>query len=141
MRNHTPAYFHLPADGDLPALDKLAPFLAIVLVEDDVTETWMWDTVRHLVAAGARMVLAWGRDAEAWREAVEDAALEAADYEDVPDEQRVLATAHEDEDLDDVFWFARHRAAHPALALDTVVILHIAPAPRKEAIDAAYADA
>jgi hypothetical protein len=53
----------------------------------------------------------------------------------------VLATAHEDDDMDEVFWFARHRAVHPALPLDTTVIVHIAELPRKEAIEQAYADA
>jgi hypothetical protein len=144
MRNKTLSYLHLPPDADLPALALPAPFMAIVLVEDDgdaVPETWMWDTARWLVASGCRYVLAWGRDCEAWREAVDDAAEEAADYEDIPDERRVLATAHEDDDVDEVFWFARHRAVHPALPLDATLIVHIAAAPRREELEAAYADA
>lgn len=141
MRHTTLNYLHLQPDADLPALALTAPFQAIVLVEDDVTETWMWEAARWLVASGSRYVLAWGRDCEAWREAIDDAAEEAADYEDVPDERRVLATAHEDEDLDEVFWFARHRAVHPALALDAALIVHIAAAPRREALEAAYAEA
>jgi hypothetical protein len=54
-----------------------------------------------------------------------------------------LATAHDaaDEDVDEVFWFTKHRAAHPALPLDAVLIVHIASRPRKEAIETAYADA
>lgn len=136
-------YLHLPPDTDLPALAGRPPFLAIVLAEDEVAETWLWDTARWLVASGARYVQAWGKDAEAWAEAVDDAALEAVDYEDVPDERRVLTAAHdpEDEDIDEVFWFAKHRAAHPVLPLDEVVVVHIAAAPRRDAIDAAYAGA
>jgi hypothetical protein len=133
-------YLHLPADAALPDL-PLSPFLAIVLVEDDVTESWMWDASRWLVASGCRVLLAWGRDCEAWRDAVDDAALEAVDYEDVPDERAVIATSHEDEDIEDVFWFARHRASHPAVPLNAVLILHIAPTPRKDELEAAYADA
>jgi hypothetical protein len=74
---------------------------------------------------------------------VDDAALEAVDYDDVPDDRRVLAAAHDpaDEDVEEVFWFAKHRAAHPALPLDAVLIVHIAAAPRREAIETAYADA
>ena len=128
-------YLHLPPDTDLPALAGRPPFLAIVLAEDDVAETWLWDAARWLVASGARYVQAWGKDAEAWEEAV--------DYEDVPAERRVLTAAHdpEDEDIDEVFWFAKHRAAHPVLPLDEVVVVHIAAAPRRDAIDAAYAGA
>ena len=136
-------YLHLPPDADLPALAERPPFLAIVLAEDDVAETWLWDAARWLVASGARYVQAWGKDAGAWTEAVDDAALEAVDYEDVPDERRVLGTAHdpEDEDIDEVFWFAKHRAAHPALPLDEAIVVHIAAAPRRDAIEAAYNDA
>jgi hypothetical protein len=143
MHRKTLTYLHLPPDADLPDLGARPPFLAIVLVEDEVAEMWLWDVARWLVASGARYVQAWGGDAEAWAEAVDDAALEAVDYEDAPGERQVLTAAHDpaDEDVDEVFWFARHRAAHPALSLDTVLIVHIAQAPRKEEIEAAYADA
>ena len=143
MQRKTLTYLHLPPDADLPELALRSPFLAIVLAEDDVAEMWLWDVARWLVASGARYVQAWGRDAGAWTEAVDDAALEAVDYEDAPDDRQVLTAAHDpaDEDVDEVFWFAKHRAAHPALSLDAVLILHIASAPRKEEIEAAYADA
>lgn len=140
MPAKTPHYLHLPPDGALPEL-KLPPFLAIVLVEDEVSESWMWDACRWLVASGCRYALAWGRDCEAWRDAIDDAALEAFDYDEVPPDQAVLTTAHEDEDIDDVFWFARHRAAHPELPLNAALILHIAINPRQDELEALYADA
>jgi len=86
-------------------------------------------------------VQAWGKDGEAWREMAEDAALEAFDYEDVPDERKLIATAHEDEDLDEVFWFAKHRAAHPSHSFKATIILDIALLNRKDEIEQAYADA
>lgn len=143
MQRKTLTYLHLPPDADLPDLGARAPFLAIVLAEAEVAEMWLWDVARWLVASGARYVQAWGKDAEAWIEAVDDAALEAVDYEDVPDDRQVLVTAHDpaDEDVEETFWFAKHRAAHPTLLLDAVLIVHIASSPRKEAIQTAYADA
>ena len=143
MQRKTLTYLHLPPDAALPGLGDRPPFLAIVLAEDEVAEMWSWDVARWLVASGARYVQAWGKDAEAWIEAVDDAALEAVDYEDAPDDRRVLTAGHDpaDEDMDEVFWFAKHRATHPALSLDAVLILHIAQAPRKEEIEQAYTDA
>ena len=143
MQRQTPTYLHLPPDADLPGLGARPPFLAIVLAEDEVAQMWLWDVARWLVASGARYVQAWGKDAGAWTEAVEDAALEAVDYEDAPEDRRVLATSHDpaDEDVEEVFWFARHRAAHPVLPLDAVLVVHIAEAPRKDEIEAAYAEA
>ena len=139
MNKKTPTYLHLPPDSPLPAL-ALPPFQAIVLLEDEVDEYWMFDAARWLVASGCRYALAWGRDCEAWREAVEDAALEAADYEDAPPERGVLATAHEDEELEDVFWFAKHRAAHPG-KLDTVLILHVGARADRDRLVDAYTEA
>jgi hypothetical protein len=143
MQRNTLTYLHLPPDAALPELGNRPPFLAILLAEDEVAEMWLWDVARWLVASGARYVQAWGKDAEAWTEAVDDAALEAADYEDVPDDRRVLTAGHDpaDEDVDEVFWFAKHRAAHPSLSLDAVLIVHIASAPRREEIEQAYTDA
>ena len=143
MQRKTLTYLHLPPDADLPDLGARPPFLAIVLAEDEVAEMWMWDVARWLVASGARYVQAWGRDAEAWAEAADDAALEAVDYEEAPDERRMMTTWHDpaDEDMDEVFWFSKHRAVHPTLSLDAVLIVHIAQAPRKEDIEQAYAGA
>jgi hypothetical protein len=140
VHKKTLTYLHLPPNADLPALADIAPFQAILLLDaapDDIDELWRFDVCRWLVAAGCRYLLAWGTDCETWREGVEDAALEAADYEDVAPEQAVLTSAHEDEELDDVFWFARHRAAHPGLGLERVVIVHVAPhADRQRMLDA-----
>lgn len=133
-------YLHLLPDTELPDL-HLPPFMAIVLVEDEVSETWQWDASRWLVAAGCRYVLAWGKDCAAWNDAVDEAFQEASDYEDVAPERQVLTASFEDEDMEEVFWFARHRAAHPALPLNTTLILHIASAERKDEIEALYADA
>lgn len=141
MQNHTLKYLHLVPDSPLPELKGMGQFQAIVVLDGEVAEMSMWETVRGLVEAGCMLALVWGKDSEAWREALEDAALEAADYEDVPAERAVLVTAHEDEELDEVFWYARHRAAHPALALREVLIVHIADAPRREELEAAYHDA
>jgi hypothetical protein len=134
-------YLHLLPDGPLPQLMDSAPFLAIVIADEEVAQMWQWEASRWLVEAGCRVLLAWGKDADAWAEAVQEAGQEAFDYEDIPQEQLVVATAHEDDDLDEVFWFARHRAAHPACTLNRTLILHVAGAPRREALEAAWASA
>lgn len=140
MNDKTLRYLHLPPDAELPAL-QLPPFIAIVLAEDEVLDTWQWDASRWLVASGCRYLLAWGKDCAAWNEAVDDAFQEAVDYEDVAPERQVLTASFEDEDMDEVFWFARHRAAHPGAVLNTTLILHIAAAARKDDIEARYAEA
>ena len=134
-------YLHLTPDSDLPALEGLSHFKTVLVAEADVAEMTMWETSRALVAAGCAYALAWGKECESWREAIEDASLEAVNYEDVPDDQLLIATAHEDEELSEAFWFARHRAVHPAHELRETLILHIADIPRREELEAEYRDA
>jgi hypothetical protein len=40
-----------------------------------------------------------------------------------------------------VFWFARHRAAHPSHSFKATVILDISTVARKDEIEAEYMDA
>lgn len=136
-------YLHLLPDGSLPHLMDQTLFMAILIADEDVSQMWLWDTSRWLVEAGCRVLLAWGKDAEVWSEAVDDAAAEALDAatpEDAED-QAVVTTSHEDEDLEELFWFARHRAAHPAITLSKTLIVHVAAGPRREELEAAWAAA
>lgn len=141
MLNSALKYLHLSPASDLSALEGLRQFKAVVVVDTDVHETMMWDVSRWLIDSGCLYALVWGKDCEQWREAIDDAAQEAVHYEDVPEAQRVFITAHEDEELEEAFWFARHRAIHPAHDLNLTLILHIADAPRREELEAAYHDA
>lgn len=140
MLNQSIKYLHLSPDADLPTLEGLRPFKTILVADVEVQETTMWDISRWLIESGSLYVLIWGKDSEPWREAVEDAALEAVNYEDVAEQHRVLVTAQEDDDLEEVFWFARHRASHAADLQDTL-ILHLADTPRREELEDAYRDA
>ena len=85
-----------------------------MLAEDEVARTWQWDVCRWLVAPAAATLLAWGKECEAWTEAVDEAAAGSGRLREVGPSARCSATAFEDEDIEEVFWFARHRAAHPA---------------------------
>lgn len=121
-------------------MEGLRQFKTVLVVDVDVQETMMWDLSRWLIGSGCLYALAWGKDSEQWREALEDAALEAVNYEDVPEECQVQVTAHEDDDLEEVFWFAQHRASHPADLKETL-ILHIADTPRRDELEAQFRDA
>lgn len=134
-------YLHLLPDGSLPHMMDPAPFLAIVIADEEVSQMWQWEASRWLIEAGCRVLLACGKDAEAWAEAVQEAGQEAFNYEDIPEDRLVVATSHEEEDLEEVFWFARHRAAHPACTLNKTLIVHVAAAPRREELEAAWAAA
>jgi hypothetical protein len=141
MLNQSIRYLHLNPNNELPALEGLQQFKAIIIIEAEVPEMTQWEICRWLVVSGCMYALAWGLECQAWEEAVEEAALEAVNYEDVPEEQRVMTTSHEDEELSEAFWFAKHRAVHPAHELRDTLILHIADTPRRDEIEAEYRDA
>lgn len=141
MQNTKAHYIQLRPHADLPDLARLAPFMAIAVIDDDSDEMWRWDVARWLVASGCRYLLAWGRECESWHDAFDDAADEAHGYDEIAPEQAVMSTWHEDEDLDEVFWFARHRASHPALQLANAVILHVAGRGRPDELLGQFAGA
>ena len=141
MQKPSIRYLHLTPESDFPALEGLQHFKAVLVIEADMAEMTMWETSRALIASGCKYALAWGKDCESWHDAIDDAYLEATNYEDVPEDQRVMTTWHEDEELSEVFWFARHRAVHPAHELRDTLILHIADAPRREEIETLFHDA
>lgn len=141
MQNKSIRYLHLNADSELPVLDGMQAFKTVVVVEADVLQTMQWDVSRWLVESGCLYVLAWGKDCAEWKESAEEAGLEAANYEDVPDEQLVITTSHEDEELSEAFWFAKNRATHSAHELKETLILHIADEPRREELEALYREA
>jgi hypothetical protein len=141
MLNSTVKYLHLSPSSDLPVLEGLRQFKAVIVVEADIHETMMWDVSRWLIESGCLYALAWGKESDQWREAIDDAAQEAVNYEEVPEAQRVFVTSHEDEELEEAFWFAQHRAVHPAHELSATLVLHIADTPRRDELEALYHDA
>ncbi|RJF92776.1 hypothetical protein D3871_25690 [Noviherbaspirillum saxi] len=121
-------------------MSEISPFKAIVIIEEDVSEFWQWDVSRWLVSSGCRYMLAWGTECTSWDESVDEAGLEAFDYEDIPEDQRVMTTSHDDEELSEAFWFAKHRAHHPAQELRDTIILHIAEQARQQELIEMYED-
>ncbi|QJE01678.1 hypothetical protein HH212_17950 [Massilia forsythiae] len=141
MQRTTVDYLHLAPDAGLPAMRDTTPFAAILVADDESAQMWQWEAARWLAASGCRLLMTWGKDCAAWSEAAEEAAEEAASYAEVTPEQVFITTSHEDDDLEEVFWFSKHRAAHPAGPLKRTLILHIADTPRRNELEAAYADA
>jgi hypothetical protein len=52
-----------------------------------------------------------------------------------------MTTWHEDEEREEVFWFAKHRASHPSHTFKATVILDISLLDRKDEIEQEYMDA
>lgn len=134
-------YIRLQSDDDLPELNDPSPFKVMLILDEETSQPWQWEVARWLVRTNCRCVMAWGLECDSWAEAVEDAHLEAFDFEEVPEDQILVTTSHEDEELAEVFWYCRHRARHPAHELAHTLILHISDEIKKAEFEELYADA
>jgi hypothetical protein len=141
MQNNSLKYLHLLPDAALPKLGGQHRFKAVVVIEAEVSQMWQWEVSRWLVSSGCRYMLAWGKDCSSWDDAVDEANLERFDYGDIADEETVMTTWHEDDDLEEVFWFAKNRAKHPVLDLNDTVLIHICGVEKHEEFEELYAHA
>jgi hypothetical protein len=130
-------YLHLPPEHAPPALAKAASKF-IVIIEAQVSNEWRNAVSDWMVDCGCLYMMAWGQDCGEWDDAVDWANLERFDFEDVPAEQSVMTTWHENEPLDEVFRFSKLFAEHPVVPLDQTIILHIAAASQEAEILGMY---
>lgn len=125
-------YIHLPPSSELPILEILKPFRAVVVVEAIVNPSWQALVSKWLVTSGCLYMMAWGRDCSSWDDSVDFAILEMFDYGEIPDNNFVMTTWHEKDTLGDVFWFAKNNAFHADVEIMETLILHIAATKRGE---------
>jgi hypothetical protein len=118
-------YLRLEPGAVLPALDLHRPFLALVLVRDEVTPDWQWAVSRWLVGSGCLNMAAWGIECSSWDDSVDYANLEEFSYGDIPEDRFVMTSWHEDDTLDEVIEFVKHSPVHPTIVLTEALILDI----------------
>ena len=102
----TPQYIHLPPTSSLEQVSVMSPFAAIVAIDTKVTPEWRHKVSEWLVENGCLYMMAHGDECSLWDDSVDWANIEAYDFEDIPDDNLVMTTWHEDESLEEVLWFA-----------------------------------
>ena len=125
-----PTYLHFTPGDIPPRLDGGAPFKAVLVIEDEVTPEWQTMISDWLVHSGCRYMMAWGRNGSDWDTSVDLANLRAFDFGEIPDDEFVMTTWHNDESLQETFWFSERVAFHPTLDLEQTYIIHISPNER-----------
>ncbi|MEO1251904.1 MAG: hypothetical protein AAFW81_06120 [Pseudomonadota bacterium] len=127
-------YLHLPAQTEPPSSPIERPFASVVIIEMDVTDEWR-DKISHwLVKNGCLYMMAWGNECSLWDDSVDWAILGEFDFGDVPGENYVVTTWHNDELLEEVFWFSHHCARHEYLDMRRFLLLDISLNSRKTTI-------
>jgi len=103
-------YVRMQDGNTLPDVSDLRPFKAIVVVEDHPSREWQTRASKWLVDSGCLYMMAWGEDCRSWDDSADWANLEAFDFDDIPDDEFVMTTWHDDETLEEVFQFAKDLA-------------------------------
>ena len=127
-------YIQIQNKQRLPDVSHLKPFRAIVVIEEEVSSDWQYQTSRWLVNSGCFYMMAWGKDCSSWDDSVDFASAEINNYEEIPDESLVMTTWHKNDSIEEVIWFANHCAFHGDVEIEHSLILHISPQSRKDEI-------
>ena len=109
---------HLP-------LGERRPFRAVVIIDQSVASEWQEEVSSWLVRSGCLYMMAWGKGCSSWDDSVDLANLKDFNFEEIPDEKFVMTTWHNNEPLEEVFWFSKHSAFHPNIEMQDTLIIHI----------------
>ena len=118
-------YLHLKPDTALPHIAALPPFRAVVIVEANVAPEWQSLVSNWLVRSGCLYMMAWGDNRSSWDDSVDIANIEQFNFESIPEDKFVFTTWHTNEPLEEVFWYSKNNAVHPAVKLERTLLVHI----------------
>lgn len=136
-----PVYIHLARGSTPPDLGARPPFRAVVIAEQAVPTDWQDEVSDWLVRSGCLFMMAWGRGCSSWDDAVDMANLRAFDYGDIPGNQFVMTSWHENESLSDVFWFVKRHALHEEVELQQTILVHVTDSSQEQLVLRAYNEA
>lgn len=117
-------YIQILPESPLPAISG-EPFRAVVVATVPVTPEWQALASMWLVQAGCLYMMAWGADCSSWDDSVDMANLDRYNFGEIPDISSVVTTWHDDEPLEEVFWFSKNSAQHPDVELSRTIIVDI----------------
>ncbi len=133
-------HYQFVPDGENVIIPKrLRTFRALVLIERPTENAFRQDVSRLLVDEGCLYMMAWGQDCTLWDDSVDWAVLEKFDY-DVPDQNFVMTTWHDEDTLEEVLRYAKVDAtqSYTDAKLEDLLILDFGTEARGAAIEALY---
>lgn len=135
------SYIHLSPEAQPPLVREARPFKSVLVLEQAVSAEWQNRVSEWLVKSGCLYMMAWGVDCSSWDDSVDWANRSVAGLDDIPDDQFVMTTWHNDEPLAETFWFAGFTAHHPTVPLEHVFIIDIGPTNRESRMLQAFEEA
>ena len=118
-------YIQINQTSELPDISGFSPFMAVIAVEDQISEHRRDDICHWLTQMGGLYVMICGEDIAVWSASVRKANIDQNDLATMTPEKFVMITEHENERLRSVFWHAKKYAKHTHAKLETLVVIHI----------------
>jgi len=112
------------------------PFAAVVVIDMSVNSEWRQTVSEWLVDQGCLYMMAHGDECSLWDDSVDIANLEAFDwnFDRIPKDKHVTTTWHENESLEEVFFFAKNCALPFSPHIKNIIILDITEISREAAM-------
>ena len=134
-------YLHLHPESNLPPSIEWRAFRAVVIIDLEVTPEWQQKVSEWLCHSGCLYMMAWGNDCSSWDDSVDHANLKDFDYGEMPEDKFVMTTWHDDEPLEEVFWFSKHSAFHPDVEMQDTLLVHISDHNNEQSLMSRYENA
>ena len=125
-----PIYVRISEGEPFPDISSYGPFRAVVVLDGAYSPEWQDEASDWLVRSGCLYMMAWGENCSSWDDSVDFANIRKFDFQEIPDESFVMTTWHDNEPLEEVFWFAGFCAHQGDVELDSTLIVHVGRADR-----------
>lgn len=133
-------YLRLKSGDPMPKRVFPQRHKTLLIIEDAVDREWQHALSSWIAMSGCLYFLAWGEGCSSWDDSVDIALLEIYDFGDIPEDNLIMTTWHDDEPLEEVFWFAKYLARHSTGELEDILFLHIGAEDRKAEFVKLYCD-
>lgn len=124
----------MPQDG-FPRRHK-----TVLIIEGDVDRDWQHALSGWIAKSGCLYFMAWGDGCSSWDDSVDIASLKNCNPDGCPEEDLIMTTWHDEEALEEVFWFAKHLAKQGTGELQDILLLHIGTVDRKVEFERLYCE-
>jgi len=119
-------YLHRKPDARSPEFPPPPqPSRVLLISEASTAQSYKEVVAKELTLNGCLYFMAWGRECEAWHDAVDMANIEQFDFKEIPEESLIMTTWHEKEALSEALWFCKNSAFHASVKLSHTVLLHL----------------
>ena len=130
-------YLNLVPEVAPPAI-AIKPTRFVIVNEAEASHQWVQRVSRWMIDSGCVYMMAWGDHDPGWEREVDSANIDQYAGREIPGDALVMTTTHDNESMEQVFWFSKVIAQHRTVHIARTIILHISATSRKDAMICQY---